>query len=1711
MLLHLMKCRPPTCKGIAGGWAMLAEASQLPGFPREIRHVVQSTYPRPANMRSGLDPLLQRLLVHKPHLAECVVGPVLGALGCGDYRGLGLRNQDKERDKDRGEGTLKPRLASEPASAALQPSQQHLEGEVAEAGTWRSAAERSAVAAAAGALTEGGVGGVAAALPYDRRLLPISWILQCLGEVSEPLCCLWPLHRQEELRAHVLVAAVNYTGVIGEGGRQRFIPDLPTQTRSFAEQHRYSPDDSDDSSRVLYIPGSPVVRFVRDCLAATPLYARLRLLEDAMKLAAPPPRAPPRRNPLAAATATAAAISPAPDGTADDLDFMDLDVDPAVAVTTAGEGGEAVGGLSPGGEPELRRRRFLALQLPVAVDVGGGRNAFLQDQRQQQPPQQPLPWVALLAHVYEDEEAAATAAGRAGGGGGGGGGGKHKASDPRVMDRLTLCELLLARGDNYRSSSPEGPAVGTTRSDLFSPADVAAVAPSLLRCLAPLEPPQSAELLTQVLACPASAPTDTTVTEKATVSAIGAGVPAWQHGGGGGGGGLAAALAVLRRPPVLRRELSGGAAAAPVTSTARAPALVFCASMKAAQHQQHQQQQPRQQRGKKRGRQGGIKAAAAAAEAVTSGAASLEPRAEAEPPPAPLTALWLLSRVEEVEEEEERVAAEPCASGAVDNGREHLQPQLLLPEDQPEELSVAAKVLALQIRRLEATQEEEATGAGAAVSGGGGGGGGGGRGDRRGGGMATRRLAALMCGAFGLGGGASGGVACVSGGGGGGAVQDGERLREMVGQLSAYDKVYDKAVVQPVMQDHPVIWPAMRPLLALLDHLPYGNPVVTAVHTLLWAALQQRGQAVTSAAAAAAAMDNPVSGPGSPPSEQLSGKSELERESSPAAAGGPPSTVAAEGNVVHVVDGAAAAAEELLDLLVADAAATSSGAGGSSGGGGGSLKLSSSPPVAPPDAAAASAIRLGASAKLDVLRLVVLAAEAAGAAASAATASAVADCLVRLLRRSAAAAAALRPFLSEGTDAGRGIGGIGVMRGGGGGGGGGLHVAVITARRVILKSLQPAMTRTHRATKSQLFGALAQLAYQELVDEADGNASFVLQDVINQDLKKIGKAALPDDVNRTSTTLKGPLVLQISSVTDVSRPASRECAAGSGADRLLCVRLTDGKLSCKALEYQRVDQLSENLPPGTKVLLSNATVKNGVVLLNPKSIKVLGGRVDHLAEAWETQRRYGGVERPKASGPGDDGEMAPPFRHFVPGRDDKAAKLSGRSAAAAPKPPQPTAAFSPPSQGTAGKGLEAAVAAAGSAGASPVDKDKGQEGGGGRAPVSVAPVGPLFSGGAPASEAARRKLQDQLEAREAQSGRFGRFGGRGGGRGGGFRRGRRRGGDDDDDGGGSMTLEEWEAMKAAKAASAGAGPRAVSQMEADEALARQLQSRDLDREGPAATAAGTMVMMAAAAAVDVAVVPAAVVVGEEPWYKGRRTGTGNKVAMIVVPPAGELGELHGTMEPSADGLLNPGVRERRRGNARWKVLPSLDAEEELMLAAGAGLGRVVGLGVVAGDLTGRGVGVPRVLGRVIVAAVAMEMVEIFLKKDQGEDRSPERGADQEGFGDLNSSETVQDAGGRMVAEGLVVGRRPLGRQVHVRAGVKVVAVTALAAHGQLQPRPVSAASYGRDPTASTFEDDNGDGSDYYGEGGDGFGGDGGRGVRGRARRGGRGWRGGRHS
>ncbi|KAK9902700.1 hypothetical protein WJX75_003222 [Coccomyxa subellipsoidea] len=357
--------------------------------------------------------------------------------------------------------------------------------------------------------------------------------------------------------------------------------------------------------------------------------------------------------------------------------------------------------------------------------------------------------------------------------------------------------------------------------------------------------------------------------------------------------------------------------------------------------------------------------------------------------------------------------------------------------------------------------------------------------------------------------------------------------------------------------------------------------------------------------------------------------------------------------------------------------------------------------------------------------------------------------------------------------------------------------------------------------------------------EYGSSEDLLQQSLLDIDLRKAGKAALPNDIPRSDARLvKGPHVVQVMACDNVAHPSRG--VSGSSKGRMLRLKLTDGKTTCKAVEMRPLpDVTTEELPPGTKVCISNASVKAGLLLLDSKSIKVLGGHVEELYEAWEFQRKYGaGAARPAAeAGSSADLEQPPPFQTFVPGKT-----RAPRRPAAAADAADAHAAHTAPAAATV---QHDAIAAAGRPlGIAPPPgfhsmPDKSRSGNAAAADVSrpapeAFPAGPgvvHYPPGRPAaagnlpgragpSAAAKAKLQERLAASE--EGARGRGGQRG--------RGRRRGRFQEEEESG-MTLDEWEAQQRSKAAgvqslqpSGGQG-----QMLSDEELARQLQ-RQLDME-----------------------------------------------------------------------------------------------------------------------------------------------------------------------------------------------------------------------------------------------------------------------------------------
>ncbi|CAH1105548.1 unnamed protein product [Psylliodes chrysocephalus] len=116
---------------------------------------------------------------------------------------------------------------------------------------------------------------------------------------------------------------------------------------------------------------------------------------------------------------------------------------------------------------------------------------------------------------------------------------------------------------------------------------------------------------------------------------------------------------------------------------------------------------------------------------------------------------------------------------------------------------------------------------------------------------------------------------------------------------------------------------------------------------------------------------------------------------------------------------------------------------------------------------------------------------------------------------------------------------------------------------------------------------------------------------LNTDLKEICKPVLHEFTNETPK-----IILQIHKIRNISAPKANE--ESQVAPRLLKFTLTDGETYIQAFELVQLGGVSlKNTFPGTKLLLENARISSGYLLLTPQNCKVLGGKVVHLYEKWE--------------------------------------------------------------------------------------------------------------------------------------------------------------------------------------------------------------------------------------------------------------------------------------------------------------------------------------------------------------------------------------------------------------------------------------------------------------------------------------------------------------
>ncbi|XP_078494524.1 recQ-mediated genome instability protein 1 [Ciona intestinalis] len=140
---------------------------------------------------------------------------------------------------------------------------------------------------------------------------------------------------------------------------------------------------------------------------------------------------------------------------------------------------------------------------------------------------------------------------------------------------------------------------------------------------------------------------------------------------------------------------------------------------------------------------------------------------------------------------------------------------------------------------------------------------------------------------------------------------------------------------------------------------------------------------------------------------------------------------------------------------------------------------------------------------------------------------------------------------------------------------------------------------------------------------------------LDTDLSDLEQPTLPDEILLEKYMLRGKYCLQINSLLDISQSAhsqllklqnkensnttvSAETQATQKpwekkASRMLMLQLTDGVTNIQAIEYQTIPTLNETLPPGIKVLIKGPVLcREGVIMLSPRHIEVLGGEVEDL-------------------------------------------------------------------------------------------------------------------------------------------------------------------------------------------------------------------------------------------------------------------------------------------------------------------------------------------------------------------------------------------------------------------------------------------------------------------------------------------------------------------
>ncbi|CAA0831762.1 RecQ-mediated genome instability protein 1 [Striga hermonthica] len=193
--------------------------------------------------------------------------------------------------------------------------------------------------------------------------------------------------------------------------------------------------------------------------------------------------------------------------------------------------------------------------------------------------------------------------------------------------------------------------------------------------------------------------------------------------------------------------------------------------------------------------------------------------------------------------------------------------------------------------------------------------------------------------------------------------------------------------------------------------------------------------------------------------------------------------------------------------------------------------------------------------------------------------------------------------------------------------------------------------------------------FQRMDDLAKAKLCF--EQFLRSDMNYSGAGVLPRDVHTLHLVdLKGPFVLQVDEIVNISRPIrGRYQSSVPGSMRCLKLSMTDGVQRVFGMEYRPINSLQVLAPAGLKVVVCNVNIRHGLLMLVPEVLEVLGGSVEEMEAA--RQRLVTEINKPPRGKRNRSGVVPPlatratlaawpPLNNDVPGHVERNSSMNTR-------------------------------------------------------------------------------------------------------------------------------------------------------------------------------------------------------------------------------------------------------------------------------------------------------------------------------------------------------------------------------------------------------------------------------------------------------------------